>query len=250
MKMYGKHCAPGTVTTMPRAHSHTAISSVSCTRRPHHHAVRATNQVLLDAMEQLKQTHQRDIKLLQMRFLDGLPVQRLAHHFNTAESTIYAMQREAVERLTETLWQMECAASTTQKALLKERLEPATYVNLIGDRGKNSGQPPAELLIAPGPPWLVSIEGIGGIGKTSIADVLLRQLIEQGTSSEIGWVQRPYDAAQFWGRAPVDYATGLKRGNADRAVVARQLLPNLAHRVRQLIKAYGFYRHGSKRCRT
>lgn len=186
---------------------------------------RATNQVLLDAMEQLAQTHEHDIKLLQMRFLDGLSIQRLAHHFNAAESTIYAMQRAAMERLTETLWQMECAATTTQKALLKERLEPATYVNLIGVSEQVAHL--QQVLIAPGPPWLVSIEGIGGIGKTSIGDVLLRQLIEQGAFDEIGWVSARQTRLNFGGALQLVAQPALSAGPLIEQLL-RQLLPDLA----------------------
>ncbi|MFN8493005.1 MAG: NB-ARC domain-containing protein [Caldilineaceae bacterium] len=186
---------------------------------------RTTNQVLLDAMEELQQTHEHDMKLLQMRFLDLLPVQRLAHHFNVAESTIFTMQRQAIERLAETLAQMEYHASTAQKALLRTRLEPASYVNLIGIQEHLAQL--AQLLVTPGPPWLVAVEGIGGIGKTSIADALLRQLIEQGAFDESGWVSARQTRLNFGGGLQLIERPTLTAETLIEQLL-RQLLPELA----------------------
>jgi len=186
---------------------------------------RVTNQVLLDAIEQLQQTHERDVELLQRRFLDGLPIQRLARDFNVAESTIFAMQRQALERLAETLGQMEHHASTAQKALLQERLEPATYVNLIGV-SEHVAQL-HQLLAASGPPWLVSIEGIGGIGKTSIADALLRQLIEHGAFDEVGWVSARQARLNLGGALQAFEQPALTAETLIEQLM-RQLLPDLA----------------------
>lgn len=155
-------------------------------RQGHDNLRRVTNHLLAGAIEILKQTHETDAKLLQMRFLDLWPIHRLAHHFNVAESTVFTMQREAIERLADTVRHMELQASAAQKVLLRERLEAATYLNLLGVEEQIAQLKP--LLTTPGPPWLIALEGIGGIGKTSLADVLLRQIIEQGAYDEIGWV--------------------------------------------------------------
>ena len=37
-------------------------------------------------------------------------------------------------------------------------------------------------------PWIVTLEGVGGIGKTSLADALLRRVIEDCPFNDIGWV--------------------------------------------------------------
>jgi hypothetical protein len=146
----------------------------------------ATNQVLLRAIEALEATHPQDAHLLQLRFLDLLPIYQLANQFNVAESTFYTMQREAVERLTTTIRRLELEARATQQALLIMRLEPATYTNLVGVDGQVEQL--QKLVTSPAAPWIVAIEGIGGIGKTSLADRLLRALIEQGPFDEMGWV--------------------------------------------------------------
>ncbi len=131
-------------------------------------------------------THDTDAELLQYRFLDLWPIQRLANHYNMAESTIYSMQSKAIERLAETLCQMELDGSAKQKALLVARLEPSSYINLIGVGALVSQL--KQVLTNEDSPWLVSLEGIGGIGKTSLVDLTVRQLIYQGVVDEVGWV--------------------------------------------------------------
>jgi len=186
---------------------------------------RVTNQVLLDAMEVLKQTHEHDVKLLQMRFLDLLSAQQVGHHMNVAESTIYTLQRQAIERLAETLDQMEYQASTTQKTTLQARLEPASYVNLIGIQ--EHLEQLRQLLMTSGPPWLVSVEGIGGIGKTSIAHALLRQLIDLGAFDEIGWVSARQARLNFGGGIQLSEGPALTAETLIEQLL-RQLLPDHA----------------------
>ncbi len=147
---------------------------------------RVTNQLLDRVIKVLQHSHDADVQFLQLRFQDVWPIHRLAHHFNVAESTVYTLQRQAIERLTETLLQMELQASAAQKTLLLERLEPASYLHLIGIEAQLAQV--QTVLAAPEPPWLLAIEGIGGIGKTSLADALLRQMIAQNGYDEIGWV--------------------------------------------------------------
>ncbi|MEZ4623160.1 MAG: NB-ARC domain-containing protein, partial [Caldilineaceae bacterium] len=37
-------------------------------------------------------------------------------------------------------------------------------------------------------PWLIAVEGLGGIGKTSLANATVRRLIDQRAFDEVGWV--------------------------------------------------------------
>lgn len=147
---------------------------------------RVTNQVLRNTIEVLREAHFADADFLQKRFLDLLSVQRIANQLNSAESTVYLMQKQAIERLAATVEQLEKAATAALKLSLLERLEPPTYVKLVGVEAAVAQL--EQLICTPAAPWVLALEGIGGIGKTSLADTLLRHLIEQGRYDEVGWV--------------------------------------------------------------
>lgn len=146
----------------------------------------ATNQVLHDALQQLSVNHAQDAELIEMRFLDLQPISVLANKFNMAESTVYAQQRQAVNRLADVVQEMEITACAQKEARLEQRLESTTNDKLFGVDA--SIERLLSQLVSADPPWLVSIEGIGGIGKTTLADALMRKVVHDGTYDEIGWV--------------------------------------------------------------
>lgn len=146
----------------------------------------ATNIVLKDGIDLLRGSYERDAELLSSRFMDGNSIQTVANQYNVADSTLYVMQREAIGRLADILELEEAQASTDQKARLYQRLEASTYENLLG----------TELLeeqligrfIAAEPPPFILLEGMGGIGKTSLAHKLMTTVIAKGIFGEVGWV--------------------------------------------------------------
>ncbi len=56
------------------------------------------------------------------------------------------------------------------------------------------------MLFADGPPYLLAIEGGGGIGKTSLADAVLRAAIRQRPNGEVAWVSARQQRLDFAGR--------------------------------------------------
>ena len=59
----------------------------------------ANNQVLQTALTQLRQNTPVAADLIERRFLDGWPVDRVANRLNYAESTVLRHQREAIAAL-------------------------------------------------------------------------------------------------------------------------------------------------------
>jgi hypothetical protein len=110
----------------------------------------------------------------------------VANSLNVGESTAYRLQNEALEQLTQIVYDQEYDARKAHSSRLKSRLESPTYSWLIGVERHLDHL--SDLLTAPEPPWLVSINGLGGIGKTSLANALSCKIIEAGLFDDFAWV--------------------------------------------------------------
>ncbi|MEM7130737.1 MAG: NB-ARC domain-containing protein [Chloroflexota bacterium] len=151
----------------------------------HNNPVEVANTILLEGIQTLRQTYKQDADLLEKRFIERKEIKQLATFFNLSETSIYAKQRKAIERLTEIINIQERTARTERERELDSRLMPSTYANLLGadihiDKLK-------EVVLRAEPPHLILIEGIGGIGKTALLDAFIREVVAEGTYHEIGW---------------------------------------------------------------
>ena len=144
-----------------------------------------TNLVLEQAIAHLAHHNPRDAELLKLRFCFHLPVEEARRQLNYAESTIYSKQNQAIVRLAAILYGLEMTAWHERAAQLSGRVE-APPARLVGIDGQITRL--AALLKGPAGPWLLSIEGIGGIGKTTLAAAVMRRLAAENAFEEFGWV--------------------------------------------------------------
>ncbi len=157
----------------------------------------ATNQVLLRAIETMAESYDREVEVLRLRFLNGELIYTLANRFNISEPTVYRLQAQALDHLADTLARMEKDAHEARFRQLETRLEPPSAASLVGvDR--HIDRLVDELWRSNGPA-LVLIEGTGGIGKTTLADAVLRRLIHERPAGEIGWVSARYQRIDLAG---------------------------------------------------
>ncbi|MCB0191320.1 MAG: hypothetical protein KDJ65_05195 [Anaerolineae bacterium] len=155
----------------------------------HHHGIdprQTTNQILLEALDELAVTHQEGADLLRKRFLDGLVMHAIAGCFNIGEATAYRRQEKALVRLTHILYDKEIRLRSVYQTELEKQLNlpPAAYlfgVNYPLERLRSR-------LLSTEPIWLLSIEGLGGIGKTALANSLIRQMALSNRFSAVAWV--------------------------------------------------------------
>lgn len=182
----------------------------------------ATNQVLLLAMERLAEVHDRDAEVLRLRYLNGELVYTVANRYNVAEPTIYRLQSQAVDHLADTLGKMERQAAQTRLVQLQARLEPPATTRLVGiDRHVDFL---LDQLLQPDGSTLVLLEGIGGIGKTTLADAVVRRMIGSRPAIEIGWISARQQRIDLTGALwPAERPALTPESLLD--MLARQLLP-------------------------
>ena len=149
-------------------------------------ARQATNEILLDALKTLEVEYEQEAALLRKRYLDGMTVRAVENWLNVGEATVQRWQKRAIERLAHILYFQELQLRDARQAVLKERLETPCYTQLVGIEAYLNQL--TEVLGSREPPWLISIEGIGGIGKTSLADAISRQIIDTGVFDDFAWV--------------------------------------------------------------
>lgn len=151
----------------------------------------ATNQVLTEGLTALGEQSPDAAAILRQRFFEEKSANQIAVLFNFVEGTIYKKQRESLVLLADLIRQQEWTLRSQQQGQWVARLENAAYTQLFGIAARVDAL--VERLVQPTPPWLIAIEGIGGIGKTALADALMRHLlatgeIGNGRLADIGWV--------------------------------------------------------------
>ena len=154
---------------------------------------RATKELILQGLKTLATEHEDSEVVLREHYFDGNLMHAMANRRNVAQSTIYRKQDQALKQLADILQSMEDQAVAEYQTTLEKRLQlpPETHVFGID-------QCQAEVLAQitnSASPWLISIEGLGGIGKTTLAGSIARSPELMGHFRSIAWVsakQREY----------------------------------------------------------
>jgi len=129
----------------------------------------ATNQILLEGIEELETRDQTGGRVLRSRFADDDTLMAVAHRLNVSEHTVSRLQRSAINHLAEILFEREMAAREEQIQAIESRFPPPSYTNLFGL--SDATEQLLEIVTSVERPRVVAIVGIGGIGKTALADV-------------------------------------------------------------------------------
>lgn len=146
----------------------------------------ANNRVLRHALAVLRGQQPAAADLLLLRYLDLWPVERVAARMNFAVATVFRRQQAAVRQLAGIVEGLEAAARRDRQMEVDHWLEVPSTLALVGVDDQVAAL--AERIAAGSPPWLASIEGIGGIGKTALAAALLRSIAGSPYFDNFAWV--------------------------------------------------------------
>ena len=168
----------------------TALSYLQLYRQAHRDGAarprEATNKVLLNALEALEIDHVTSALLLRKRFLDGLPMHVVANQLNMSEANAYRKQKEALTQLALVLQAGEAQMRQTRRMALEQRLDLPPIIELVGV-GHHLNQL-SEVILAPDRHWLICIDGLGGLGKTTLAHALILQPDILNHFQQLAWV--------------------------------------------------------------
>jgi hypothetical protein len=161
------------------------------------------NRAILNfALERLRETSAEAEELLRSRYEHRIEVMSLANTLNLSEDSIYYRQRLAVNQLTDILNQEEEASRQSWQERMVNRLDLASYNQLVGIEEVQSRL--AQVLTQNHDLFIVSLEGLGGLGKTALADFTVRQMIRQNQFDEIVWVTAKQTHLSLLGRLQVE----------------------------------------------
>lgn len=145
-----------------------------------------TNAVLRRALQQLAQEQPMDAALLEARYIERKQVDQVAFELQFADSTIYVKQKTAFVRLAAIVQALEDDAWRERNRRLDAYFPALPATPPVGHATQLDHL--IELLTGGDSPWLLSIEGIGGIGKTTLAVALARQIARTRCFADFAWV--------------------------------------------------------------
>ena len=144
------------------------------------------SRLLSDMLARCEARSTEYAELLSLRFQQGQSVVAVGHRLNMSESNVHRKQREAVDLFVQLIEDEEELHRESRRKRFAERLPIPPEACLFGI------DPVVDLLYSQisdiNGPSLLSIEGIGGIGKTTMAAELMRRAIDNDRFDDYGWV--------------------------------------------------------------
>lgn len=179
----------------------------------------ATNRVLRDGIEALGRQSDRDSEILSRRFMDGEIISNVALQMGLSDDQIKRGQKRAITQLTHIIFEQEQRKREVVAQEIEGSLPPATYSALFGvDEAIDTLE---SQIIQQSLPHVLAIIGLGGIGKTSLADAVVRRVIRHFAFSEIVWLTI---------HAPIQWQDNYENAAMESLMtqLAQRLLPHVA----------------------
>lgn len=163
----------------------------------------ARNRAILNrGLYALKTQSPDSEELLRERFEHRRDVLAVANRLNISESSIYYRQRQAISQLTEILNRLEEDARSDWRDRMISRLDLPTYSRLVGV--DDISQVLIDTLSKENEHFIIALDGLGGMGKTALADSVTRNIIDQLGFEEIAWTTAKQTHLSSLGRLKVE----------------------------------------------
>ena len=212
------------------ARTNASLSSASMPRL-------TTNYILTNALDQLELQNAPYAQLLHLRFVKGNTLGQTSDLMGLTIDQVRHNQRQAMEELTTIVANQEEERRRGHIHQVESQLPPSTYSELFGT--DEAQRILIEQLLGDDTAYVVAITGIGGIGKTALADAVTRKVIAEFRFIEYVWLRAdPFSLD----RDTLDYETAIDLFAEE---IARKIAPEVAGnvpkearmvRVRQVLK--------------
>ncbi|MBW8011616.1 MAG: hypothetical protein FVQ83_10310 [Chloroflexi bacterium] len=146
-----------------------------------------TNQILSSCIDLLATQDEINADILSKRFQDGETILSVAHQLNLSPDQVNRRQRQAISELSKILYRQETKSKQLHAQRLESKLQPQSYSKLFGFN--QSQTIILERMLDPDETWVIALAGLGGIGKSALADAVTRSAIQQIHFEEIIWLR-------------------------------------------------------------
>jgi len=158
----------------------------------------AVKEVLLESLQALdKQAGSSlGVRIVREHFLDRRTVTDIAIRLNLTDNVVYNKQQIAIKGLGCVIWRAESKTRSVKAARIAGRLIIQEPPPLFGVKDKLAEL--VNILAVRALPWLAAVVGIGGIGKTSLADAAVRAIAHTAIFADVAWVSARQGRFTLW----------------------------------------------------
>ena len=147
----------------------------------------STNQVLDEAIKSLSYNDQVGAEVLRLSYVESATEDHIANKLNWNRHKMRRYRDKATEQLAETIFHQEKNLREKRISEIKAGLEPGSYNNQLIGREREL-KILVDRLLATDSGWMVTITGVGGIGKTSLAHMVVETLVPYFHFEKYIWV--------------------------------------------------------------
>lgn len=150
------------------------------------HSAPSLEGFLRRSLREFRHEQPAQASLLVRRFLEHETTKEIAHQLSISVETVNRNQQRALQRFADWLLAQEAALRQQRQAELLASLPPASFGELLGVRAEQARL--GQLLRRGQAPWVIALTGIGGIGKTALAQAALRALVAELAYAQVLWL--------------------------------------------------------------